>query len=171
MDHDFHVAGTVPSVCMLNHIPEHPDTSFYDANILVTVKDKIFQPSSCYRHATKLIQLLRKEMASDWSILFLYTDGGPITVQHTCEVCCSGFGSGFICACKDCPTSEVHKSWRADYVSPKYCVEKCCPVHRRYEDATLPNQFEVYLHFEENQISCLQNARPSGRIQVFLNGN
>lgn len=46
LDHDFHVAGIVPSVCFNVSIPESIHDSFYIGSVHLTVKDKVFEPSS-----------------------------------------------------------------------------------------------------------------------------
>ena len=56
-DHDFHIAGLVPSVTFVSRIPLHSNDTFFDGNIYVTTKDKIFQPSSPYRHASELTKI------------------------------------------------------------------------------------------------------------------
>ena len=81
-DHDFHIAGLVPSVTFVSRIPRHSNDTFFDGNIYVTTKDKIFQPSSPYRHASELTKILREHYSDDdidlkTPILCLMTDGGP----------------------------------------------------------------------------------------------
>ena len=82
MDHDFHVAGIIPSVCFMVDIPKNPRDSFYNDLIHVTVKDKVFQPSSPLRHAAETVAIIRKYYSGDdvnmeKPILIRYTDGGP----------------------------------------------------------------------------------------------
>ena len=81
LDHDFHVAGFIPSVLFKTSIPEDARDSFYNGEVHVTVKDKIFQPSAPMRHATENTDILR-QMATDGvtlnePVLFVYSDGGP----------------------------------------------------------------------------------------------
>ena len=38
MDHDFHIAGAMPTVCMIIDIPEDNKDSFHDGKVHVTVK-------------------------------------------------------------------------------------------------------------------------------------
>lgn len=81
-DHDFHVAGIVPSVALVTNIPLHCNDSFFQGKIYVTTKDKVFEPSSPYRHATELITVLRDHYSDNdidlqTPILCLMTDGGP----------------------------------------------------------------------------------------------
>ncbi|WAR02681.1 hypothetical protein MAR_009239 [Mya arenaria] len=45
IDHDYHLAGIVSSVCLNVDIPESPRDLFYKGTIHVTIKDKVFQPS------------------------------------------------------------------------------------------------------------------------------
>ncbi|XP_056008509.1 uncharacterized protein LOC130051170 [Ostrea edulis] len=81
-DHDFHVAGIVPSVTFVSRIPRHSNDSFFNGKIYVTTKDKVFQPSTPYRHATELTRILREHNSDDninlnTPVLCLMTDGGP----------------------------------------------------------------------------------------------
>lgn len=57
-------------------------TVFFQGKIYVTTKDKVFEPSSPYRHATELITVLRDHYSDNdidlqTPILCLMTDGGP----------------------------------------------------------------------------------------------
>lgn len=81
-DHDFHVNGIVPSVTFVSKIPRHFNDSFFKGKIFVTTKDKIFQPSSPYRHATEVTRILRDHYSENGvdlenPILCIMTDGGP----------------------------------------------------------------------------------------------
>lgn len=81
-DHDFHLAGLVPSVTLVIDIPDSAKESFFTGKIFVRTKDKIFQPSSPYRHASELIDIVRSKYSDDGisgakPILAMYTDGGP----------------------------------------------------------------------------------------------
>lgn len=40
LDHDFHVAGIVPSVCFVVDVPENSKDSFYNGTVHVTVKKR-----------------------------------------------------------------------------------------------------------------------------------
>ncbi|WAR27915.1 hypothetical protein MAR_013619 [Mya arenaria] len=82
MDHDFHIAGIVPSVCFNIDIPSNPNDSFYNGIVNVTVKDKVFESSNPLRHSTESVSIIRKLMSNDdinmeKPILIRYTDGGP----------------------------------------------------------------------------------------------
>lgn len=81
MDHDYHVAGFIPSVLLKVEIPDDARDSFYHGQVYVTVKDKVFQASSPLRHATEHTEILRipadDQMTQNEPILFLYSDGGP----------------------------------------------------------------------------------------------
>lgn len=80
-DHDFHVAGLVPSVIFDIEIPENSRDSFYKGSPVVVVKDKVFDPSSALQHAAETVSYLREDSEDETSarheILVLYTDGGP----------------------------------------------------------------------------------------------
>ena len=88
LDHDFHVCGLVPSVTFHIEIPEDAGDSFYTGAVHMTLKDKIFEPSSPARHAAEFVKLVRHgndssgPLTSDGlnlrsPILLVYTDGGP----------------------------------------------------------------------------------------------
>ena len=42
LDHDYHVSGIMPSVCLIADIPTNYKDSFYHGCVHITVKDKIF---------------------------------------------------------------------------------------------------------------------------------
>ncbi|KAI8511918.1 hypothetical protein Bbelb_110180 [Branchiostoma belcheri] len=82
LDHDWHVAGVIPSVVLINQVPESTDGSFHRGRVFVTTKEKVFQPSTPARHATEVCNILRSCASSDdvnlhCPILLVYTDGGP----------------------------------------------------------------------------------------------
>ena len=81
-DHDFHVGGLVPSVTFISDIPTNSLDSFFRGKICVTTKDKVFEASSPFRHATELLKILREHLSQnetdlDTPILAIMTDGGP----------------------------------------------------------------------------------------------
>ncbi len=81
-DHDFHIAGVVPSVDYVIDIPENASDSFYKGTIHATLKDKVFEASSPTRHAAETVQVLREVMSDDGvnlskPMLFQLSDGGP----------------------------------------------------------------------------------------------
>ena len=43
MDHDFHLAGIIPSVAFVLDIPDNPADSFFNRRVFVTCKDKILK--------------------------------------------------------------------------------------------------------------------------------
>jgi hypothetical protein len=82
LDHDFHIHGVIPSVCLVGQIPESSSDSFYHGQAFVTVKNKVFQPSNAARHGTEVRDIMRHlystdGVISDKPILLCYTDGGP----------------------------------------------------------------------------------------------
>ena len=66
----------VPSVILLNDIPQEILGSWYHGQVYVSVKDTVFEPSSPLRHACELYNVLQSSSSSK-SVLFLYSDGGP----------------------------------------------------------------------------------------------
>ena len=82
LDHDFHVAGLVPSVSLICEIPENASDSFFCGQAYITTKDKVFEPSNPLRHAAELVQILWNDQSDDGvslnkPVLALFTDGGP----------------------------------------------------------------------------------------------
>ena len=83
LDHDWHLSGLIASVALMTDTLETINDSFYRGEIHVTVKERIFQPSSPFRHMAELQKLLREGGACDEHghykkpLLALYTDGGP----------------------------------------------------------------------------------------------
>ncbi|XP_053376613.1 uncharacterized protein LOC123531671 [Mercenaria mercenaria] len=79
LDHDVSTKGSLtPSVCIEVDIPEKPEDSFYRGQVYVTLKDSVFLPSSPFRHAIELKELLMKDTRLQAKpYLLLYTDGGP----------------------------------------------------------------------------------------------
>ena len=79
LDHDFHVAGMVPSVALFVDIPTNAEESFYTGCLNVKVKDKIFQPSSPMRHGAELLSTMIEIQPKP--LLAIFSDGGP---DHNC---------------------------------------------------------------------------------------
>ena len=81
MDHDFHLAGIIPSVAFVLDIPDNPADSFFNGRVFVTCKDKIFEHSSPFRHGAELGRILENHLCAEGvlkqKMLLLYTDGGP----------------------------------------------------------------------------------------------
>jgi hypothetical protein len=82
LDHDFHIHGAIPSVLFRVNIPESVNDSFYSGTVHVTVKDKVFTPSSSERHATENAAILRNFESNDGvelskPRLYIFSDGGP----------------------------------------------------------------------------------------------
>ena len=77
LDHDFHVAGVVPSVSFFPRIPGAARDSFFSGPVFVTLKDKVMQPSNALRHATELSKVIESNFSSQVpQILLLISDGG-----------------------------------------------------------------------------------------------
>ena len=66
----------IPSVALMNEIPGDIASSWYDGNVLVSLKDAAFEPSSPMRHMAELYSLLSSQ-PDQKRVLLLYTDGGP----------------------------------------------------------------------------------------------
>ena len=80
LDHDFHLAGIIPSVAFVLDIPSNALDSFFNGSVFVTCKDKIFEQSSPHRHAAELARILENHYSHEGilskKVLLLYTDGG-----------------------------------------------------------------------------------------------
>ena len=80
-DHDWNVCGIVSSVALCSEIPDIIGESFFNGKIMVTSKDRIFQPSTTIRHTREVANILQSNFSSnmmqlDEPILLMYTDGG-----------------------------------------------------------------------------------------------
>ena len=81
LDYDFHLAGIIPSVVFVFDVPSSPLDSFFNGNVFVTSKQKIFEPSSPFRHGAEFLRILEDHLYRQaelrGKVLLLYTDGGP----------------------------------------------------------------------------------------------
>ena len=84
LDHDFHVYGIIPSVCLIIDVPESSSDSFFGGQVYVANKNKITQSSNALRHSTEVSEILLHEQCSDnsavslgKSVLIMLSDGGP----------------------------------------------------------------------------------------------
>ncbi|CAG2220390.1 unnamed protein product [Mytilus edulis] len=77
LDHDLQTKGSVtPSVSLDVSIPESIDDTFYRGKVSVIYKDSIFMPSSSWRHATEICQMLQASGEVP-PLVILFSDGGP----------------------------------------------------------------------------------------------
>ena len=78
-DHDFTKVKIVPSVALVVEVPEAVSDSFYNGQVVVTLKEAAFQPSSAIRHSAELLSTLKVCQVNGIisPVLALYTDGGP----------------------------------------------------------------------------------------------
>ena len=80
LDHDFHLAGVVPSVAFVLDIPDSPSDSFFNGKVFVTCKE-IFEQLSPFRHSAELEHILKNHFCTadvlKEKVLLMYTDGGP----------------------------------------------------------------------------------------------
>ena len=72
-DHDFTTFSIIPSVVLINDIPEEISGSWYDGQVCILFKAGAFEHSSSTRHCTELGVLLQHKVISR-PVLF---DGGP----------------------------------------------------------------------------------------------
>ena len=85
MDHDFHLAGIIPSVAFILDISGDPTDSFFNGHVFVTCKDKIFEQSSPFRHGAELGRILDNHFCADGvleqKLLLLYVTGFGKTLR------------------------------------------------------------------------------------------
>ena len=65
LNNSFHIVGVVPSVCMVICVPENYRSSYHTGNDNVTVKDKVFQPSTAMRPTEQTVKIIRKYKSVD----------------------------------------------------------------------------------------------------------
>ena len=107
-DHDLTKFSVIPSVVLNVDIPDDVANSWYRGNVTITLKDAAFEPSSPFRHADELFDLLKH--AESKPMLFLYSDGGP---DHRLTYsCCTiqRFGSRLFLCCSY--RTAPCQSWR-----------------------------------------------------------
>ena len=103
----------MPSVILVNDIPEEISESWYCGKVFVSPKDTVFEPSYPLRHACELKNVLQSVSFSK-AVLFLYSDRGPdhqltyVSVQLALVCLFLKLDLDFLCAC---PTAPYH-SWR-----------------------------------------------------------
>ena len=77
LDHNFHVAGIVPSVAFFPRIPSESRDSFFSGPVYVTLKDKVLQPSNAMHHATELNKIIKSNFRSKAPRIVLLISDGP----------------------------------------------------------------------------------------------
>ena len=75
-DHDFTKFGLVPSCILVIGLPEEISDSWYRGQVFVSLKETVFEPSSPFRHACELHQVLTS-LLLDKRVHFVCSDGGP----------------------------------------------------------------------------------------------
>jgi len=112
-DHDFTKFGLVPSVVLINDLPEEISESWYNGQVYIGLKDTAFEPSSPLRHACELCLILQSVSLSK-SVLFIYSDGGPdhrltyVSVQLSLICLFLKLDLDYLCAGRTAPDH----SWR-----------------------------------------------------------
>ena len=69
-NHDFTKFSIIPSVALLINIPETMEGSWYTGQVFVTIKDSFYEPSSPFRHAREVYNLLITRV-SERPVLFI----------------------------------------------------------------------------------------------------
>ena len=86
LDHNFHVAGIVPSVAFFPDIPKQAKDSFFSGSVFVTLKDKVLQPSHALHHSVELSNTVKSNFTKGDSnepaaVALLISDGDHTTVS------------------------------------------------------------------------------------------
>ena len=79
-DHDFSTISLIPTVILINDIPESIEKSWYHGKACVGIKMTATNPSSALRNLTEIAKVLINKYGSKGAvppILILYMDGGP----------------------------------------------------------------------------------------------
>ena len=79
-DHNFSTISLIPTVTLINDIPESIEKSWYHGKACVGIKMTATDPSSALRNATEIAKVLINKYGSKEAvppILILYTDSGP----------------------------------------------------------------------------------------------
>lgn len=78
-DHDFTKFSLIPSIQLAVDIPNDIAESWYSGKVFVGLKEGAFEPSSPHRHMTELVDTIQSQnLLTEKSVLFLYSDGGPV---------------------------------------------------------------------------------------------
>ena len=72
-DHDFTKFSITPSVALSVKIPDSIEETFYNGEVSVFLKESVFEPSSSWRHAAEMLQVIDQTKP----IVAIYSDGGP----------------------------------------------------------------------------------------------
>ena len=79
-DHDFSTISLIPTVILINDIPESIEKSWYHGKACVGIKMTATNPSSSLLNTTEIVEVLINKYGSKEAvppILILYTDDGP----------------------------------------------------------------------------------------------
>ena len=90
-NHDFTQFNIVPSVALVVETPDTVSQSIYCHQVVLTLKDGAFQPSSAVRHCVEVFSALKQHGYNSipCPVLALYTGSGPITTSHLLRCSCS----------------------------------------------------------------------------------
>ena len=77
-DHDFTKFSQILFVGLSVDIPTDVAESWYAGDIIIGLKEGVFEPWSPHRHMAELLDIIHsQDLLSGKSVLFLYSDGGP----------------------------------------------------------------------------------------------
>ena len=114
-DHDFTKFSLIPSIQLAVDIPNDIAESWYSGKVFVGLKEGAFEPSSPHRHMTELVDTIQSQnLLTEKSVLFLYSDGGPVhrltylSVQLSLIALFLKLDLDYLCAAR---TAPCH-SWR-----------------------------------------------------------
>ena len=112
-DYDFTRFSLIPIVVLHVDIPDRFEGSWYRGEVLVGLKDAVYESSGPLRHASELHSTLLTRMGNR-SILLIYSDGGPdhrltyVSVQLSLIALFLNLNLDVLVACRTAP----NHSWR-----------------------------------------------------------
>ena len=152
LDHDWKIAGLIPSVNLFVEIPESSKDTFFCGQPNVTLKDRIFQKSSPLRHATELSAQITERIEDFYKpILLLVTDGGGDhnvthgSVQASLVALFIHRDLDFLCAMRTCPT----QSW-TNLAERVMSILNIALQHCALERETMSEEFEAMMKKSKN---------------------
>ena len=114
-DRDFTKFSLIPSVALSIDIPTDVAESWYTGDVIIGLKEGVFEPSSPHRNMAELLDIIHSQnLLSDKSVLFLYSDGGPshhftyVSVQLRLIALSLWLDLDYLCAARTAPCHSWH---------------------------------------------------------------
>ncbi|WAR11597.1 hypothetical protein MAR_025777 [Mya arenaria] len=119
-DHDFHIAGVIPSVVLVTEIPDCADDSFFQGNVFVTCKDK--SPDHRLTYESVKVLLLEIFFALDLDCLVVLRTAPNHSWMNPAERCMSilNLALQHVSLCREDMDEEIEK-----YVKREILIGRC----------------------------------------------